>query len=56
MKSVTPDQGQIPEWHKAVRESNHELASEGIVDISLLDEIECYIAAYRAGTQANGCK
>ena len=56
MKSVTPDQGQIPEWHKAVRKSNHELAGEGVIDVRLLDEIECYITAYRAGNQANGCK
>ena len=56
MKSVTPDQGQIPEWHKVVRESNHRLAGEGVVEPSLLDELECYITAFRAGNQANGCK
>lgn len=56
MKPVTPDQGQIPEWRKAVRESNHDLAGEGVVDINLLKEIECYITAYRAGNPANVCK
>ena len=55
MKSVSPDQGQIPEWQKAVWESNHKLAGEGVIDIKLLNEIECYIAAFRAGNQANGC-
>jgi len=55
MKSVSPDQGQIPEWQKAVWESNHKLAGEGEIDITLLNEIECYIAAFRAGNQANGC-
>jgi TRAP-type C4-dicarboxylate transport system substrate-binding protein len=56
MQSVTPDAGQVPEWHKAVRASNKELAAQGVVNPKLLDEIECYIAAHRAGKQANGCK
>ena len=56
IKPVSPDQGQIPEWHKVVRESNHKLAGEGIVDARLLEEIECFITAYRAGNQTDGCK
>jgi len=55
MKSVTPDQGQIPEWHAAVRESNHKLAAEGVVDTGLLIEIECYVSAYRAGNTEKDC-
>jgi TRAP-type C4-dicarboxylate transport system substrate-binding protein len=55
MKSVTPDQGQIPQWHAAVRESNHELARQGVVDIGLLNEIECHVAAFRAGETIKDC-
>jgi len=55
MKSVSPDQGQIPEWRAAVQKSNHQLAGEGVVDTSLLNEIECYVSAYRAGDTAKDC-
>ena len=55
MKSVSPDQGQIPEWHAAVQKSNHQLAGEGVVDAGLLNEIECYVSAYRAGDTAKDC-
>jgi TRAP-type C4-dicarboxylate transport system substrate-binding protein len=56
IESIAPDQGQVPEWHQAVQKSNHELAREGVIDILLLNEVECYVAAYRAGNQTNGCK
>lgn len=55
MKPVTPDQGQVPVWRDVVRASNRELAREGVIDAALLDEIECYIDAYRTGKQADGC-
>ena len=55
MKPVTPDQGQIPEWRKAIQESNRKLAGEGAIDLRLLDEIECYIAAFRANDLAKDC-
>ena len=55
MKPVTPDQGQIPEWRKVVRKSNRKLAGEGAIDVGLLDEIECYIAAFRANDTAKDC-
>jgi TRAP-type C4-dicarboxylate transport system substrate-binding protein len=55
MKAVTPDQGQVPEWHKVVQESNHRLAADGVVDAGLLGEIECYIGAYRANDLKKNC-
>ena len=55
MTPVTPDQGQIPEWRDAINESNHRLANEGEVDVRLLDELECYVAGFRAGNQAKDC-
>ena len=55
MKPVTPDQGQIPEWRKAIQESNRKLAGEGAIDVRLLDEIECYIAAFRSNDTAKDC-
>ena len=55
MKVVIPDQGQIPQWQEATRKSNHRLAAEGLVDAALLNEIECYVAAYRANDQAKDC-
>ena len=55
MKPVTPDQGQIPEWREAIQESNRQLAKEGAIDIRLLDEMECYVAGFRAGDKAKDC-
>jgi TRAP-type C4-dicarboxylate transport system substrate-binding protein len=55
MKAVTPDQGQVPEWHQAFRETNRRLAKEGIIDVGLLNEVECYVAAYRADDLTKDC-
>ena len=55
MTAVTPVQSQIPEWHKSVQDSNHRLANEGFIDVALLNEIECYVAAYRAGNLDKVC-
>ena len=55
MTAVTPDQGQIPEWQRAIRESNHQLASDGVIDAALLYEIECIVAAHRADDLAKDC-
>jgi TRAP-type C4-dicarboxylate transport system substrate-binding protein len=56
MKSVTPDEGQVPQWHKAIQETNHRLAEEGLIDVGLLAELECYVTAYRAGDLAKDCQ
>ena len=55
MKPVTPDQGQVPEWRKAVQTSNRRLADEGTIDVRLLDELECYLDGFRAGDTARIC-
>lgn len=55
MKPVAPDQGQVPEWRKAVQASNRRLAEGGAIDVSLLDELECYLDALRAGDAAKIC-
>jgi TRAP-type C4-dicarboxylate transport system substrate-binding protein len=55
MKPVIPDQGQISQWHKVIQESNHKLAREGEVNPVLLNEIECYISAYREDNPAKDC-
>jgi len=55
MKAVTPDQGQIPEWRKAIQASNRRLSDEGAIDAQLLDEVDCYLAGFRAGNQATDC-
>jgi len=55
MTPVTPDQGQIPEWRKAVQASNRQLAEEGAIDIKLLDEVQCYLDGFRAGDQGKVC-
>lgn len=55
MKPVTPDLGQMSEWHAVVRESNHQLAGEGVVDTALLNEVECYVSAHRSGDTAKDC-
>ncbi len=55
MKSVTPNQDQLQEWHGAIEASNHKLAAEDVIDAGLLSEIECYVAAYRAGNLEKDC-
>ena len=55
MQPVAPDAGQIPAWRRAVRESNHSLAREGVVDAALLGEVECLVNAVRAGKEPHDC-
>ncbi len=55
MKSVSPNQDQIQNWRNAVQASNHKLAEEGVVDSGLLDEIECYVTAFRANDLEKTC-
>jgi TRAP-type C4-dicarboxylate transport system substrate-binding protein len=55
MVAVTPDQGQIPEWRKAIRETNHRLARQDIIDAGLLSELECYVAAFRSDELQKDC-
>lgn len=55
MTPVTPDQGQVPEWRNAVQASNRRLADDGVIDVRLLDELECYLGGFRAGNQAKDC-
>lgn len=55
MRVVIPDQGQIPKWREVVRQSNRRLATQGAVDVALLNELECNVAAFRAGETAKDC-
>ena len=55
MTSVAPNLSQIQEWHSAIEASNHKLAAEDVIDADLLAEIECYVAAYRAGNPEKDC-
>ncbi len=55
MRAVTPDQGQVAMWQKVVQESNRRLANEGMVDVALLNELECYVSAFRSGETAKDC-
>jgi len=55
VKVVIPEQDQIGVWHDAVQKSNQKMAQEGAVDITLLNEINCYVHAYREGTPDKDC-
>jgi len=55
MKSVAPNLSQVREWHIAIQESNHKLAAEDVIDAGLLNELECYVAAYREENLAKDC-
>ncbi len=55
IKPVTPDEGQVPEWRKAVQASNRRQAEEGAIDIRLLDQLECYLEGFRAGDTGKDC-
>ncbi len=56
MKSVTPDASQVVKWQQAIQASNHQLAANGVIDSTLLSEVECYVAAYRANDQDKDCQ
>lgn len=55
MAVVEPDEGQVPEFQKVIRESNHRLAAEGAVDVALLNELECWVEASRSGNTEKDC-
>jgi len=55
MTPVTPDEGQVPQWRKAVQASNRRIAEDGAIDIKLLDELECYLAGFRTGDTGKDC-
>jgi len=55
MTPVTPDEGQVPQWRKAVQASNRHLAEEGAIDVKLLDEVQCYLDAFRTGDAGKNC-
>jgi len=55
MTPVEPDKGQLDAWYGSVERSNHKLAGEGVVSVDLLNEIECYVSAYRAGDMEKDC-
>ena len=55
MESATPVQKEVDDWRRAVQASNHALAEEGVMDVGLLNEIECYVTAYRNGNQEKDC-
>lgn len=53
--SVKPDSDQLDAWYRNVQESNRKLAGEGVVSLDLLLEIECHVAAFRAGELEKDC-
>jgi len=55
MTVVKPDLEQLDTWYSSVEESNHKLAGEGVISVGLLDEIECYVSAYRTGEMEKDC-
>jgi len=55
VKKVIPPRDKIGDWRIAVHESNQKLATAGAVDLALLNEINCYVDAYRAGTPDKTC-
>ncbi|MCF6263656.1 MAG: TRAP transporter substrate-binding protein DctP [Xanthomonadales bacterium] len=55
IQSVSLDAKQLDVWKAAVRDSNHKLAAEGIIDLPLLIKAECYVNAFRSGSQEPDC-
>ena len=56
MESVSPNPEQVVEWQQAIRNSNYKLATEGVIDIDLLNEVECLVQAYRSNDPDKVCK
>lgn len=55
MTSVKADEGQVAIWRKKVQDSNRELARQGAISEGLLNQIQCYIDAYRADDKDKVC-
>jgi TRAP-type C4-dicarboxylate transport system substrate-binding protein len=55
LQMVTLEPGQPEEWKALIRASNRKVAEEGIFDITLLDELNCYLEAYRAQADDANC-
>jgi TRAP-type C4-dicarboxylate transport system substrate-binding protein len=55
MQAITPEQGQIESWRDIVRVANHELAGSGVVNVGLLNELECYLTALRSDDIEKDC-
>lgn len=56
LQRVEPAQGQLTRWRQRIAESNQKVASSGLFDPALFEAMNCYLAAYREGRQAEpGC-
>ncbi len=55
MQRVEPVSGEVAKWTRLVRESNRKLARQGLLDETLLDEVDCYLAAFRSGSEPVAC-
>ena len=49
MELVVPDDSEIGQWRGIVLDSHRELASKGVFDIQLLDQMQELLVEYRAG-------
>jgi hypothetical protein len=56
IKSIKINQQQHAKWQAAVRESNHKLAADGVINEQLLKQLECHVSAYRSGNTENTCQ
>lgn len=55
MQLIEPERGQVPKWSALVRASNRKLARNGLLDEKLLDQVDCYLAAYRTQQEPVNC-
>jgi len=55
LKLVPVSQDQQEEWHEQVSAANRKLADQGAFDATLLDRMNCYLKAYRAGSDGSQC-
>ena len=49
LKMVEPIHAEIPRWREIVAESNRQLADQGVVSKSMIDEMFAHLAEFRAG-------
>jgi TRAP-type C4-dicarboxylate transport system substrate-binding protein len=56
LERVSIDDAEAREWQALIDASNEQAASEGVVPAVLLEELECYLAAFRAGAAGDDCR
>ena len=55
LQPVAVADAELAEWRRLIHASNRKAGERGVFDLALLDEADCYLAAFRSGTNGSNC-